>query len=493
MEDKTLLQRLWVVYFFLFASAPITYLIRIFYARTLSIEAYGLFYSIISFLLLISIFNDFGLQSALTHYIPKFIKNRENNKIKSAVYSLFSVQLFLALLISITLLSLNKFLSNNFFQTSLSLKIIPIFAFLFITNSTFVTIQTVFKGFRKEMFYSSMNPLRLLIVFIFSFFLAQYYKQDLLFLFSIIWVTSFLFISMFYYLPLSKLLPKKPVFSFDKKILKILFGYGKFVMIGSVAAVIFGKVDVLMLTYFKGVSEVAFYEVALPIASIILLVTQPLNAFLFPQISHFYHTKQFNMIKSVIKLIYTNCFFFFLPAGLVFVIFPEEIILLLFGSKFLMAKVALQVLAMGFIFKGLSLLNFMIADGIGQVKKKSVILYVGLILNIILNFLLIPNYSLTGAAIATTISFFLMFVLSTFFIFRVIKISFPYKNWIKIIINSILFVILIQVLKTVINLNLYLESLIVVSISILIYLLIGFKWKIINYKNIRDILVSKIG
>ena len=89
MKKDSFIKNLSIVYFFMLVGAPIGYLIRIFYARSLSLNDYGLFYSIIALFGLIGILNDIGMNSALIHYLPKFIKEKNYKKITSSILHIF--------------------------------------------------------------------------------------------------------------------------------------------------------------------------------------------------------------------------------------------------------------------------------------------------------------------------------------------------------------------------------------------------------------------
>ena len=80
MIKGSFLRRLIIVFFFTFMAAPVSYLIRILYARTLTVEEYGAFYAILALLGLIIVFKDIGLNPALVHFLPKFIKKKNTKK-----------------------------------------------------------------------------------------------------------------------------------------------------------------------------------------------------------------------------------------------------------------------------------------------------------------------------------------------------------------------------------------------------------------------------
>ena len=69
------------VIFFSFLAAPIGYLTRMLYSRSLSIEMFGLFYSTIAFFTLLGSFNDLGFGYSLSYLVPKFIKKNQNQKV----------------------------------------------------------------------------------------------------------------------------------------------------------------------------------------------------------------------------------------------------------------------------------------------------------------------------------------------------------------------------------------------------------------------------
>ena len=491
---KNILKRVLTIAIFTYVSMPITYLIRILYARTLSIEAYGLFYALIAFMGLIGRFNDLGTSPALVHYLPKYIHEKATKKIKAAITTVFIIEITTAIIIAITVLLLKKTLAQTYFKTNLAITVLPIFAFIFIVQNINDILVNVFKGYRKEALYSSMNPIRLLIVLIMSAIAATIFKENIITIFSLIWVSSFL-VNVIIYTPFlikPKQILKTKILVFDKKTTKELFKYGIFVMLTGIAGIFLGRIDTIMLTAFKGVKQTGLYETALPIAGILLTTTIPITTFLFPQISHYYHTKQNKAIKTTMQTIYNTGIFLFLPISVIIMMYPQEIITIMFGQKYLQAKTALQILTAGYIFAVLHGINTTILNGTGQIKETSKIIYTGAITNIILNLIMIPKLGITGAAIATSTSTLIMFMLSMKETIKKIKFKPSYKNTTKIIINTILFVVIVYLLKTTLKLNMYIEAGIILTTSGIIYLTIGIIWKIIDYQYIKKLIKETI-
>lgn len=485
-------RRLLTLYIFTILAAPVTYALRWVFAHAMTVEEYGLFYAVVGFLGLIGILNDAGMNQALTHFIPKYLKDKEYKKIKTGIVLVFFVEAVTAVIIFTFMLLAKNILATQYFGTSLALKIIPIFALFFLFENLFELIASIFRGYQKEVLYASTNPLRLLIVLMGSLIVWGLFKTDMLVAFSVIWVASFAIALAAYSIPFAKLCwPVLAVKKFwDAHTAKELFMYGKYAMFSSLATVLLSRIDVVMLTVMRGVVAVGLYEIALPAASIILFATNPLSSFLFPTVSGLHHAQKKSEIRRIIETIYSTGLFLYLPLCLLFFLFAKETIIVLFGSEYLAAENALKILAIGAIFKGFCGLNFSISDAMGQVKKRGKLLIVGAALNILLNVALIPQFGVSGAAMATSMSFAVMCMMSLLNITKISECRIDIKKGLKIIVASAIFIVMIYVLKALLNLNQYIEAAIIITVSGVVYLAIGLWWKIVSirWSTVRSLL-----
>jgi O-antigen/teichoic acid export membrane protein len=98
-------------------------------------------------------------------------------------------------------------------------------------------------------------------------------------------------------------------------------------------------------------------------------------------------------------------------------IFSEEIITIAYGSDFIEAASVLTIYIWAGIpvFLGTANSQYLINENFTKISLARTV--IGMILNIALNFLLIPKYGLTGSAWATLISYFI----SVFFIILIPK------------------------------------------------------------------------
>ena len=498
MDKKRLFKGLMTVAVFELLVMPFTFLLRILYARNLSVADYGLFYAMINFIMLINIFVDPGLSTSIIHYFSKFLKEKKYSLIKKSYFQIMSIEVFLSFILISLVLFFNQFIAKNYFHSIKSIELIFVFSFLIFFSIFYNLLVSFFMGVNDEKYYASMNPIRLFLVLIMSGTYFLFFKEGLLLNFSWIWVLSYLIVSLIYfifarmkysYIFLSK--------STKESFLRPIAKYASMVVLGVSAYFIMGRVDSFMLTFFKGVEVVGLYETALPAASLVLLFTTPLQSFLFPIVSKLNHAGDVKSINYMLKAIYNMGLFISLPITIFFFFFSYEILVLLFGVNFSSASFPLKVLVIGFLFKSFTFINFSILQGLGKVKMTAKILYFGVGLNILLNLLFIPyqffgfkllNLGIFGAALATSISYLVMFLLSINFIQKGYTVS--YNNWWKILLLNFLFGAVIFYLHSFILLHMYIYLLTFLIIATIIYLLLGHILKLVDYAQIIE-LVTK--
>ena len=91
-------------------------------------------------------------------------------------------------------------------------------------------------------------------------------------------------------------------------------------------------------------------------------------------------------------------------------IFGKFIILLIFGKEFIESAFILKLISISGFFLFLSIINVYYLNAINKPLVNVKIFIFGAVMNIMLNLMLIPRYSYTGAAISSIISYFIIFV-----------------------------------------------------------------------------------
>ena len=111
-------------------------------------------------------------------------------------------------------------------------------------------------------------------------------------------------------------------------------------------------------------------------------------------------------------------FFITLPAILVMLFAPKAVLHLFFGRQYITASVAMQLLTLGEAVHICLGPNGMTILAGGKTKIIFICTLGSAMVNILLNYLLIPRYDLAGAAIASAVSLMLVNILFSVLVFE---------------------------------------------------------------------------
>jgi O-antigen/teichoic acid export membrane protein len=123
-------------------------------------------------------------------------------------------------------------------------------------------------------------------------------------------------------------------------------------------------------------------------------------------------------MRRIYQLVSKWILFGTLPIFLVFLFFPATIIRYTFGSEYISGAFALSVLSVGFLVHSFAGLNGNSLISIGRVRAVMFDTTFAALLNLVLNIILIPQYSYIGAAIATTTCYILLNALFLIHLYR---------------------------------------------------------------------------
>ena len=240
---------------------------------------------------------------------------------------------------------------------------------------------------------------------------------------------------------------------------------------------ILSNLSTTMLGIIKGNYQVGLYTTAIKIISIVSQVVASIAWVMMPQLSYGFSKKDYNEVNKLLR----NAAVFTVALGLPCVvginILAPEIIEIIGGREYLGAVTCLRIST---IAMALSFCNGIYGNMIllpsnreNQFMKACI---VSAIVNIILNFLLIPQLGLNAAAITTVISSLVI----TFFVISGIEKEIHFGKIKPIILAPIIGcvgILMIGILTKSLIDNLWIKSLVVVSSSGAFYVMILIKMK----------------
>jgi len=365
------------------------FLLFILLVNEFSKETFGIWALYITVISIIDSIRQGLVQNGLTRLI---INEPKNRSIKSAGTLInYTVILLSSLLLLILpqLLSGNielNFLLKHAWKTLLVLGTIQLIATFCQAKSDF---KTYFKvnalyliGFAGLLFYMRSQSGNLSLIELVNY---QVYA---------------LIVPVIYYLIVSKPKWQFPLIS-D---LKRLFSFGKYVSGTNLLSMIFHKADILMIAYFLDPTAVALFHFASKIMNYAELPLQALSQVIYPRISASHQSNTAGDLNKEYGISVLRLLVFVIPICIILIMFNKEIISLLSSGDYTESSQLIIILSIGMMLKPVGRVLGLTLDAIGKPDVNFRMLLISVALNLCMNLILIPQFGLSGAAIATTLS-----------------------------------------------------------------------------------------
>jgi len=400
-ENKTVKQTIFKNTFWLATAEGITRLLKlilfIYVARILGATEYGKFTFALAFVSLFAVFSDFGLSWITTR---EFSQQREREKEFSSILSL-------KILLSIGTLIL--ILYGSLFITSdpIIQKVIRILALYVVINNFSGIICAVLRARQKMQYESWGRMVQALVVTSVGFFVLFNFPsvENLSYAYLFASLIAFIFISLIFHFKIFCL-----TINWNKIIWKDFLGLSWPLAFITVFTLIYTYIDSVMMGYWGQITEIGWYNAAYKIVNVTLIPMALISVSFFPVLSKAFKESK-ERLQEVFDYQIKLMTILTVPIVIGGIFLAPKIINFVYGSNYSPSILVFQMLMFmaGFIF--LSDPCYRILIVINQQKKVFYITLTGAIINIILNFILIPNYSLYGAAIATVITYLILFFL----------------------------------------------------------------------------------
>ncbi len=192
---------------------------------------------------------------------------------------------------------------------------------------------------------------------------------------------------------------------------------------------ILNRTDVLMIGALLHSTQAGIYAAAMRIATLGTFGLTAINVVAAPLISELYSTKQLGELQRVLKKAAAGVFVVTTVSCIPLAALGRPI-LSLFGPNFAVAYAPLLVLLGGHVFNALSGSVGFLMSMTGHQVQAARIIAVSAVLNIILNWILVPRFHLLGAAVATVITMLLWNVVMLIWVVTKLKINptiFPFR------------------------------------------------------------------
>lgn len=175
--------------------------------------------------------------------------------------------------------------------------------------------------------------------------------------------------------------------------------------------------DVVFLKKFKGDETVAYYAVAMKLVSILFMINNSVYISVSLKIAQLYTDKNRAELLKALKHSARIIVLLTVPVVLFVCLFSENI-LYFFGENYTQGKQALIILMMGQLMASFFGVSAIYLNMTGRQSIFQIVLIFAVLVNLILNIILIPIYSLTGAAIAFVSSLLFWNIVTAIIIYK---------------------------------------------------------------------------
>ncbi len=403
-------------------SMGLGFLISLILARILGASDYGLYVYIFQIMDVLVLLGNSGIDSLIVRDGAIYKSNSDWGLLHGLLkWSNQFVLGFCSLLIIISIIilfSLGDQISAPFRLSFLiGILFLPIACVRNLNISTMTAFQQFFKGHLPEFF---IRPILLISSIICAYFiLAKNVNTPIIAGIHVTVSGICLFIIM---LLLNQTIPKivwqeTPKYEIKKWLktsLPLLFSASLYIF--------YTNIDSLMLGVMKGFTLVGIYDVVVKGKLIIYMVIQAMSGVLQPNIATLYAQGELKQIQKIVTKSSRILMLMISIIILILVFFSKEY-LSLFGAEYIEGKTALILICIVAIIDNFAPFNILLLNMTGHERYTIIAIGLSSVLNVVLNFLLIPQWGLIGLIVATAFSVLLLNIYATVIVHKKMKIN----------------------------------------------------------------------
>lgn len=446
-----------------FSSKLIVFFSAIVYSRLMSVEEFGILNLYMSYLWIFMIVFSLNLYSAIGRYI--YEESEDFNHFFSTtvlVIFLLSAICICILIYKIEyfeiLLRLNKKIIFVLIITTLALILESILTQIAVYNQQSALVF-------KLTFIKSITGFVLSLIFILLF---VNYEKYMSIIYAELVINIFLIIYILYKL--------KIYFSikYNKKHIKYMAKYSIPLIPYMVSLTLISQSDRIMIDFFYGNQETGLYSMAYNLGIVLVIVVSALLNAWTPSYFKYMNEKNYKKVENDSDNIYLICFFI----TLLIVLFGENIASLVLAKEYESCLNLISVIAISGLASAIWQIWGRITAYIHKTYMTSVLAIMATVLNVGLNYYLLPIYGYEIAAWTTLSSYFFIGVLALFvsnFMIGYYKVNILEK------VLPIIFLIIVYFIFRYINLKII--YLVFIKFFFIIGILFIYKHKLINLKK----------
>jgi O-antigen/teichoic acid export membrane protein len=389
-----------------FVSRAVNFATQIIIVRYLSQEGYGAFAYALSIVAIFDSLALFGLDRAITRFVPIYHEHGEHNKLFGTLIMVIGTILSLSILIIGVFYGFQHLILQSFIKDNLSMGILMIMIFMIPFDALDELLIGLFAVFSKPsaIFFRKnvLAPgLKLGVVLLLVLVKSNVYFLTAGFLIagaSGLVIYSFLLFrilrdqGLFSHFNIKSInMPWREVFSFTIPLLTSELVY-----------VVMNSMDAVLLARFKTTVDIASFRAVQPTAMLNQMVMTSFATLFTPLAARLFARKDREGINNLYWQTGTWIAVISFPIFALTFSLSKPITILLYGNRYENSAIILSLLSLGYYFNAATGFNGLTLKVYGKLKYIVILNVATAIANLAINLLLIPRYGALGAAVGTT-------------------------------------------------------------------------------------------
>ena len=412
-------------------------------------EEYAVYTNLMIFFSFASLIYLLGIHQALFSHFYDVNSNSYKFSLISSVFIILTiVGLILSSLIIIFRVQLSQLVLRSIDNTDLFYYIAIILFFNMLFSISLSLLNIMEKSRHYAIISALQNIIVLLLIILFS--LKNKFSVEYYFIFLAIAsvLSSLIGVSQIIRILQKMHIPKVDKNYFSLEITASMLKFGIVMIPGTISMLILQVSDRYMLTYLSAntMYDVGIYSAGYRIGMIMHFVVTLISLVYLPyamKIAKQSHAQELNKNMFRYYIIIGSLF------GALIILYSQEIFRLIIDSNYLASyKIVFAGVISTFLYGVFNIININYYAN-KRAGNISMAVLLGSVINIILNFILIPTYGIYGAGIASIIAYFFIVLFNYFVAVHLYDIKYP----VILIFAGLVFLIIVSLINAYIELN----------------------------------------
>ena len=385
-------------------------IVSIVLSRVLGPENRGIYFLLLTTNSMIVLFSEMGIVSANTVFMSKR-ENTFNEIHTNSIIIAFSV----GVIVILVFLGLKNFLSYRVFR-GINFSYMMIAICLVFPSLYYKFCNGIMTGLNKIPLISKVNIIFILIGGILTVIVLIVFQLGLKGMVGLMIFNAFMILVVYLYIACKQ---EKLKLVFSWPLMKKGFSFGLRAHLGNMAYYIYNRFDIFIVNYFVGTAGVGYYSLSASLSEKTWILPLVLKDGAIPQISQLKDTS-----GNLIAKIFRHTLLISIAVALVLVVVVPWAIPLFYGNEYCPAVTPLLLLLPGQVC--ILLAGVLSAYYTYQLKRphvSSICGWITLSIYIPLTLAAVARFGIVGAALTTTLGYFIQFAMLCIIFFRETKLS----------------------------------------------------------------------